>query len=308
MAIAARGSGFSRRRMVLFALSAITLLSLDLSGFGPIGSVQRFARGALSPVTSVAATVVSPVTGLWNAAFNYDDLEADRDFWRSEAERLEGEGLIDDAQQEAFRRLLEAAEITYLGDVDRATAAVIRTSVGNFDTGLILIDKGSNDGIEPGMAVTNGAGLVGRIDEVDSGTASVQLLSDPEMVVGVRLSEIDELGVGSTVPGLPQLLRVQTSIPWPEDDDLSSLPNVGTTVVTAPLSRYPAEIPLGRIVEVSPDDRDEPTVIVDVEIAADLDSLGFVSVMLVQGLDELPLTPPTPSTTTLPPDPDEEDG
>ena len=44
---------------------------------------------------------------------------------------------------------------------------------------------------------------------------------------------------------------------------------------------------------------------VNVQLAASLDDLGFVAVLLAQGLEELPLVPPT---TSLAPQTETEDG
>ncbi len=45
--------------MILLVLTAITLLSLDLSSFGPLGTAQRLVRDLLHPITEVAGAIVS---------------------------------------------------------------------------------------------------------------------------------------------------------------------------------------------------------------------------------------------------------
>ncbi len=75
--------------MVLLGLTAITLLSLDLSGFGPIGTAQRWVRDLLHPVTEVAGAIASPFSNAWNAVFDYDDLETERDQLRKELDDAE---------------------------------------------------------------------------------------------------------------------------------------------------------------------------------------------------------------------------
>ena len=300
MALPQRSIGKPRHRMVLLVLTAITFVSLDLSSFGPIGSAQRVVRDILDPVTDVAGTIVSPFSNAWNAIFDYDDLVEHNEQLTAENQELRGSAMQVEAEAEAFRRLLEATDIDYVGDVERVAATVIRGAVGNFDDDVITIDKGSDAGIQPDMAVVTGAGLVGRIDRVDGSTATVQLLSDPELVVGVRLASTGEVGVGSITPDDPTIFTVDGGLDWPDDDDPRPLPEVGTVVVTAAESRYPAEIPLGRIVAVYQDSQDELSMKVDVELANDVTDLGFVTVLLVEAVDQIPLTDPVPSTT-LPP-------
>ncbi len=282
--------------MVLLGLTAITLLSLDLSGFGPIGTAQRWVRDLLHPVTEVAGAIASPFSNAWNAVFDYDDLETERDQLRKELDDAEGAQLAAEAEREAFQRLLEATEITYLPTIPTETADVVRTAVGNFDDHVITIEKGSNHGIRPGMAVVTGAGLVGRVDRVDAPTANVQLLSDSELVIGVRLVSTGEVGLGHTDADDPLTFVIDRGLEWPEDDDQSLLPEIGTVVVTAASSRYPAEIPLGRIKDVYLDPENDIAMIVEVELANDVRDLSYATVLLAEGVDQVPLVP-TPSTT-----------
>ena len=59
----------------------------------------------------------------------------------------------------------------------------------------IIVDKGSNDGAAPGMAVVSGSGLVGQITSVGRRSARVLLISDP-------LSGVDALIQGNRARGI----------------------------------------------------------------------------------------------------------
>lgn len=295
--------------MILLVLTAITLLSLDLSSFGPVGAAQRWVRDLLNPVTEVAGAIASPFSNAWNAIFDYDDLEAERDDWKAKYEDAVGTAMSAEAERAAFQRLLAATDITYLTDIEFEPATVVRGAVGNFDADVITIDKGSEHGIAPGMAVVTGAGLVGRVDRVDRTTANVQLLSDSDLVIGVRLASTDEVGLGHTASTDPLTFLIDKGLDWPDDDDESQLPEIGTVVVTAASSRYPAEIPIGRIRDVYLDPENDIAMIVEVEMANDVRDLGYVSVLLAEGVEQVPLGAIVPSTS-IPLDivvPDDED-
>lgn len=298
MALTQRSIGKSRHRLILLALTAITLLSLDLSSFGPLGTVQRLVRDVLHPVTEVAGAIVSPFSDAWNAVFDYDDLEEQNRLLTERIQQLEGNELAVEAERAAFERLQAATDIDFRLDVEQVTANVVRGAVGNFDDDVITIDRGTQDGVQQGMAVVTGAGLVGRVERVDATTAAVLLLSDPSLVVGVRLADTDEVGLGHTDDEDPSVFVVDTGLDWPEDEAL--LPALDTVVVTAATSRYPAEIPIGRIVEVVPGDEDELTMMVRVAMANDVTDLGFVTVLLATGVDQVPLDEPVPSTSVPP--------
>ncbi len=283
--------------MILLVLTAITLLSLDLSSFGPLGTAQRLVRDLLHPITEVAGAIVSPFSDAWNAVFDYDDLEAQNRLLTERIQQLEGNELAVEAERAEFDRLRAATGVDVRPDLGRVTASVVRGGVGNFDDDVITIDRGSQDGVRNGMAVVTNAGLVGRVERVDATTSAVLLLTDTDLIVGVRLADTDEVGLGHVDPDDPSIFIVDTGLEWPEDGNESLLPALDTVVVTAATSRYPSEIPLGRIVEVLPGDEDMLTMHVRVALANDITNLGFVSVLLAEGVDQVPLDEPVPSTS-----------
>ena len=88
----AQRTGRSRHRLILLALTAITLLTVDLNGFGPAESAQRAVRDVLNPITSLASTIFSPVGDAWNSVFNYSDLEAENEALRAQIRGAAGRG------------------------------------------------------------------------------------------------------------------------------------------------------------------------------------------------------------------------
>ena len=290
----ARRAGRSRYRLALFVLTAITLLSLDFRSFGPLESAQGAVRDVFHPVVSLVDTVLSPIGNAWNSAFNYGDLEAENADLRQQLEDLKGNAIQVEADKAAYERLREAVDIRFGGDVPRVAATVLRGEVGNFDTDVVTIDKGSGAGLKPGMAVVTGAGFVGRISRVDRTTSTVQLVSDSSLIVGVRLVSTDEVGLGHGVPGRVNEFVVDQGPGWPEGGNPALLPRIGSAVVTATDSRYPAEIPIGVVASVSTPDGLDMEVIV--RLANDVADIGFVSVMLDVAPDEVPLSPVVPST------------
>jgi rod shape-determining protein MreC len=69
----------------------------------------------------------------------------------------------------------------------------------------LQIDRGTSDGVRPGMIVTTGAGLVGRVREAGPHGAIVQTLGDPQSRVNVFLSKS---GLQGTVTGGPAALQI----------------------------------------------------------------------------------------------------
>jgi rod shape-determining protein MreC len=171
----------------------------------------------------------------------------------------------------------------------------VRSSVGNFDDHVVTISKGSRDGIEKGMAVVTAAGLVGRVIDADNSTAAVQLLTDDSLFVGVRLVSTDDVGLGHSVPGEDGAFVIDRGTDLPDSDDPSLRPAIGSAVVTAAESIFPADVPVGLVREVE-EAADEVSMIIHVELTADVGDLHYVSVLLVAPLEEFRLTEVRPSS------------
>jgi rod shape-determining protein MreC len=298
MALAQR-SGRSRHRLVLLVLTAVTFLTLDFRDFGPLDSAQSAVRDLLEPVASLTSTVFSPVTDVWNGLFDYDDLEKENEALRVELDALRGEQLTNEADLAAFEALREAIDIAHFSDLESVVARVTRGSVGNFDEDVVTINKGTRDGLTRNMVVVTGAGLVGRLDQVDGTTSTVQLMSDRDLVVGVRLVGIDEVGLARAKAGDDDVVVVDRGLNWPEGGNEDDLPAIGSAVVTDAVSRYPAGIPVGVVAAVTTPD--ELTMIVDVQLLNALDDLSYVRVLLEVSSDEPPEQDIVPNTT-LPPE------
>ena len=292
MAVAPR-SGRSRYRLVLLILTAVTLLTLDFRGYGPLETAQSRVRDVLEPVVSAVDVVLGPVAEVWTVMFSYNDLRSENDRLRSEVDRLSSADIRAAARQDALDRLLAATGVAYVDGVEQITASVLRDSVGNFDDDIVSIDVGHRDGVAPGMAVVTAAGLVGRVETVDTGRSTVTIVSSPNLVIGVRLLDTGDVGLGHGIAGEQTKFVVDTGLRWPETGDLSELPGIGSSVVTAAGSRYPANIPVGRVASVEPAEAGLVQ-LVTVDLAAGVDGIGYVTVVLQTPVDEAPVGPDSP--------------
>lgn len=293
MAVAQRSGRSRYRLLLLLILTAATLLTLDFRGFGPLETAQSRVRDVLEPVVSVFDAVLGPVAEVWTVMFSYNDLRDENARLRDEVDRLGSADIRSGARQDAFQRLLDATGVTYVQGVERLTATVLRDSPGNFDDDAMSIDVGRRDGVAPGMAVVTSAGFVGRVETADAASSTVTAVSDPSLVIGVRLLDTGDVGLGHGMAGDPTQFVVDAGLQWPETGDLSELPAVGSPVVTAAGSRYPADIPVGRVASVEPAEAGLAQ-LVTVELAADVQDLGYVTVLLQSPIDEAPVGPDSP--------------
>jgi rod shape-determining protein MreC len=134
----------------------------------------------------------------------------------------------------------------------------------------IWMDRGSDSGIKQGMPVVTQQGLVGRVVEVFATSSRVQLITDPEIIVNVRLQS--SRGDGVLAPQLSGEIWVDLI-----DQDVEIAP--GELVLTSGLGgNYPADIPIGEVISVRKRDYDlfQQAVI---QPSIDIDKLEIVLVI-----------------------------
>lgn len=106
----------------------------------------------------------------------------------------------------------------------------------------VIINAGSNDGIQRGMPVVTDQGLVGRVDAVIADAARVQLITDPASTINIRLqnAEVDASMIGSVTGDITLDLI-------PQDVNLLE----GDLVLTSGLGGgYPPDLIMGQIINI----------------------------------------------------------
>lgn len=276
--------------------TALALITLDFRGStGIFGSARDTTLDVLGPVRSVADWVMSPFRNAWSGITEFDELEAENARLRLELESAENSNL----ELANFRRIVREFELledlrTSASLSERVVARVIDEPLSNFER-TIELNKGSNDGIEVGMPVEAGRGLVGRVVQVVRNRSRVELITDASFGVGVRLVRSGDIGVargnGDAEFMTIEFVKVDTVV----------IP--GESVVTSGLdgSLFPGGILVGTVVSARPD---PVTGFQEVDIApvVDTDRLSLVQVVLFTPpiIDNRPVTTTTTSTTAPP--------
>jgi rod shape-determining protein MreC len=175
-------------------------------------SDQAWAAGVRGTAKSALAPLEAAMTGAAGSIDRLTSVFGDVSAIRAENMRLK-------AADEALRRQLvelnaaakENATLRQALDFERSfghkmmAAQVVGRGPDGFSRTLEL-DRGTADGVQPGMIVTTGAGLVGRVREAGPHGAIVQTLADPQSRVNVFLSKS---GLQGTVTGGPPALQLE---------------------------------------------------------------------------------------------------
>lgn len=192
----------------------------------------------------------------------YQQLKQDVDVLRS---RLVG---LEELSQEnnRYEKLLQFKRNLVHSSV---VANVVGRNPNNWNTTMVL-DRGADDGIEPGMPVVTVLGVVGKIVEVSSSRSKVVLVTDPAFNVGALNQRTRQSGLMTgTLRGFCRLKYL------PEEADV----RIGDLIVTAKLSEsFPEGLMLGRVASVL-SGRDYPSTEAIVEPALDLSRIEEVLVI-----------------------------
>ncbi|MFN0029933.1 MAG: rod shape-determining protein MreC [Acidimicrobiales bacterium] len=267
--------------LLLLVVTAISLMTLDLRGFGPLQTAQDGLRSGLEPLAGGADSAFGPFRRAWRGVRDYNELVSENDRLRQRVDELESDPLREGNAQVQLDDLKAQLAITTATNVERRVARVISGPVANFENN-IRIDKGSSSGLQPDMVVITQAGLVGRLVTVTAGQSVVELADSRDFGVGVRPA-------GAAVPtnfvlrgqGAGEPLRVQGALP-------AGTLKAGDPVVTSGLDRsaFPPDIVVGTVSRLPEPTTSAGGVVtisgVEVSLAVAPAALSFVTVLLWQ--------------------------
>lgn len=259
----------SRRTITLLLVTAVALMTIDSREFGPFQSARRFTLAVSQPLRDGVGWATSPVVDAWNGAVHYDSLRGENDELRSRIAELEGQvERLPDTEAE-LENLLEATDLEFAGQIPRVTGRVVADRRTGLER-IVEIDRGSDDGVNEGMPVVTGQGLVGRVMLVTGDRSAVRLITDPRFSVGIVDPKTGAVGLAIGGGENRELVvdLQEASLDLAETGDRFRTSGFDR-------SRYPGGIPVGELVV------DEGRDLRALQPFADLDRLTFLTILLV---------------------------
>ena len=150
---------------------------------------------------------------------------------------------------------------------------VIGHSAGNHVTGFTL-NRGTLHGVSVGMPVIVREGIVGHVTEVGLNWCMVSTLIEDKSAVGAYVVRSGSLGMVSGDPSMKESGTCRMSY-MNEDADIQ----VGDLIYSSGTgSVYPADLPIGRVTEVTRDEYNR-TPVATVAPAVDFSSLQYMMII-----------------------------
>lgn len=258
-----------------------TLLLVVLFVATSVGFIALDNRAALDPLKTGLREVTVPVTDAFNGIVSSEDnSDIARELARVEAERdaLLAENVLLKEENEEVDQL--RAQLQFQDahpEYKVVTARVINPDPTNLQK-FVIIDKGSKDGLEKGMAVVDPNFYVGQVTDLEDHSAVVTLAIDATSQVGAQLQETGAIGVvyGTWQEGGRAEMRHLDRGVEPKDEELvitATNPDVRT-------SKVPGNLIIGKVVGDPEVDNQSDTLNLEILPVVEFDKLKVVSVIV----------------------------
>lgn len=279
---------FTNKKLIVLLISVIlffALLSLSLNTTGTVNFFQQI----MNDMTAVAGRVVSrpanALTDVFESVNNLQDTYEENQRLKQEIDSVyetQAELAAMTEQNEALKEELELSHT--LTDYTTVPATVIAR---NPDSWIeeVIVDKGSQNGIELGMAVMSGNGLIGRISEVNPTSSKIRLIATQDQRNNQVSAEVITED-GEVVHGVISAYEPETGRLIMDQITTNVTLEPGSQVITSGLSgKTPRSLVIGTVDEVSMDNFGLSQQVYVIP-AADFNDIRFVTIVNRQAESE----------------------
>lgn len=179
---------------ILVAALGMLTLQVRLPERRAVGPVGTLVLAVLGPPQTGLSRAADSLARLWRPFADIARLRVENARLREEVERLSSEVSRLREQAQATERLERL--LAFRSQIPgRAIGARVIGRDGSQWFAVIILDRGSQDGVRRNDSVVAADGLVGRVMAVARTTSQVLLISDARSAVGVILQRSREVGV-----------------------------------------------------------------------------------------------------------------
>jgi len=182
--------------------------TLDLKDGAGVRLIRLWADAVVSPPERLIHQTKIATSAWWNQYIDLRHTQQDNQELQKTIDRLrlEQAALLEDAKQGQRLQALQNFQEKY---IYKTVIAQAIGSSGSDQSRVFTIDKGSNYGLKPDMAVITPDGIVGKVREVFPSTAQVLAINDQSSGAGVILETTRIRGIlrGNAI-GQPQIVNI----------------------------------------------------------------------------------------------------
>ncbi|MGJ7920554.1 rod shape-determining protein MreC [Neobacillus sp. LXY-4] len=246
---------FLNKRLIILLVSMIILVALigfSLRERKQLTWPEQFMKDTTGFVQSLVSRPANYVAGFFENLNDLQDTYHENKELKKRVDqiaRLEAEVQLLEKENKRLNEILDKEET--LRDYESTQATVIARNPDRWHE-QVIINKGKTDGITKNMAVITAKGLIGKVKTVNQFTSTVQLLSanDPKNRISAAIlgGDVEISGLLMGYDEKKELLLVKQI---PADAKVSK----DQSVVTSGMGGvFPLGLPIGKVVEVVPDE------------------------------------------------------
>ena len=234
--------------LIFVVVSVVCIIFFAARGRFELPISNQAALTALAPFQRAAAWANSKVQHVFDEVHDIMNVHEQNKQLKTEVEKLRAQNVrANEYAEENIRLRGLLAYKDKAVQFDLVPARVIGREAATW-TNMIVIDRGSNDGVQKEMAVVTDRGLVGSVTEVSALSSKVELITDARVAVGALVQRSRLAGVVEGTlkdPAHPRMVNV------PRNADINS----GDTIITSGFGGiYPKGIVVGHVSEVRNDE------------------------------------------------------
>jgi rod shape-determining protein MreC len=234
------------RSTVLIILILLSLVGIALDQNEDLQPIEDLVLRFVVPIQERLTSLANNIKDLTQTTRDIEELRRRNEDLQGLADSLMIENVRlkeIESENEALRRLLNftQANPTHAYKAAEVKGRVIGRDPSNF-LSYLIIDSGSQQGIEKGMPVVTERGLVGRITDVGANWAKVMLIIDPSSSVNALIQTSRATGVVEGQVGGSLLMKY-----IPQGETV----NVNDIVLTSGLGgNFPKKLIVGQVTAV----------------------------------------------------------
>src|SRR5438067_4676725 len=231
----------ARVKVTVFALLSIALLVAD-ARFHALTLVRQVASTVLYPFQMAALAPRDALASMGDYFSSISALEKEVHDLKSQqvamAQAMQ-QAQLQTAENAHLRRLMDAREHLPV----RSMMSEILYDARDPSTRRVVLDRGAQNGVKPGLPVIDNAGVVGQVTRVFPFTSEVTLLTDKEQAIPVQ---VHRSGLRSVAYGRGQSGLLDLRFVAPNADI-----QIGDILVTSGLDgMYPAGLAVAKVIQV----------------------------------------------------------
>ncbi len=271
---------FDRRYLLILIIIILAIvlvvLSVALNKDRNLSFPEQIAKDAGTLVVQIFKAPVDFIKSVINETAEKNNLYEKYQELKEKEEQIDRIVAENENLSAEIQTLKEQLELnTILSDMVYKNATIVHRNIGYWYN-EVTIDKGSEDGIEKGMAVINSDGLVGTVIKTSNYTSTVQLLGNENMSdkISVKIS-VDDTYVYGLISSYDADTNTYTVEGISENVDIPEGANVVTTGMG---NDFPSGLLVGTVTEVTTDHFDLSSV-VEVKSSVDFDGLDYLTIL-----------------------------